>query len=174
MEWVTFIFDGGATPRDYTPNELREMFSIGDKQNVIPFVHSGSVVSNTSARILTIEVDPKRPHLGNSNPAPTASGHGADYRHGQQRVTITGDLTQIPIQFNRVIKSSLTFVCDAAAVWSITLFYDLVEGQFAPDTDIIERLADRRRMDIYDTDAAVSGQFRMGTVLKMGDAAPGG
>ncbi len=175
MDWVTFVFTKGATPHHWFENELREMFRIPPNEKLIPFVYHGTLVSNTSSRVLSIEVDPDRPATNRpSDPGPVPSGNEHDYKHNQQRITITGDLTQLPFAFNRRIRKSLSMIADAASVWTITLFYDLIEGTFMPDTDVLERLADRRKMDMFDDDSAGESYFRMGKVLKMGDANPGG
>ncbi len=174
MDWVTFVFTKGAVPHHWLENELRQMFRIPPNKKLIPFVHSGTCVSNTSARVLTIEADPDRPATRRpSDPGPVPSGGEGEYRHNQQRITITGDLTQIPFAFNRSIRRSLSMVADATSVWSITLFYDLIEGTFEPDTHILERFADRRKMDRHDDDSAGESFFRMGQVRQMGDADPG-
>ncbi len=172
MAWVTTIFNGGLTPAEYREDRLRQMFSIGSDEDLIPFVTTLFLQTGTADRSLTIVIDP--PRRGSGTPAPIQAGlNQFEYYHGLLRVAVASDLTQLVVPVGMPITEMLTLLSSAAATWTLTFVYQLIPGKFAPNTQILTDLAARRRMDKFDTDEAGNNYFRMGQLRRMGDGEPG-
>ncbi len=171
MAWVTTVFDGGLTPAEFREDRLRQLFGIGSDEDLIPFVTTLFLQTGTADRSLTIVIDPPKRGAG---PAPIQSGLTQfEYYHGMCRVAVASDLTQLVIPVGLPITDILTLLSSAAATWTLTFVYQLIPGKFAPNTQILDDLAERRRMDKFDTDEAGQSFFRMGQLRRMGDGQPG-
>ncbi len=163
-----------TTPIVWGQDELREMFKIGDNDELIPFISKILLFSNTADRNLTVEIDPFRRYTRKNPPvnidsAGSNEGHRSYFKN-RWLIAVAADLSPLIIPIEVAIRWSLAMELSAGAVFSVHLYYVLIKGQFIPDTEILERLADRRRMDRHDTDDPTQGQFRMGKLRKMGSA----
>ncbi len=173
MPVMTMVHASTTTPQVLREDELRRAFGIGSKSNVIPFIQTILAQSNTASRSLLMEIDPrKRRGEGDSNPitAPTVNGQ---YMHGQLQVVFDQDLTFRPVPINLPIRGSWTLESSDSGIWTLIVFYVLIEGNFFTNTDVLKKLSDRNRMDIFDTDEAGQSFYRMGKSRQMGDGEPG-
>ncbi len=178
MSWATLVHTDGVTPQILREDELRQLFKIPPpeegKPDLIPFIQMFFVQSNTASRSLITEIDPDRPRGENDTDpivVPTAQGQ---YANNQiQFAQPTADLSFRPIPIQLPVKASMTLQSSGSGIWTISIQYVLVEGNFLPRTEILERLADRRKMDMFDDDTEGESYFRMGQRLQMGDADPG-
>ncbi len=159
----------------YRRDRLIEMFGL--KPGEIPFLQQVLAATGTASRTLILQVDPpRRPSMENeNNPSPVAGANSMfDYKHGMIAVPIATDITPVIVPVGAAIRDSLHISTDnATTTWILTFYFVPIPGEFRPDMEILERLADRRKMDRHDSDTPGESFFRMGKLRQMGDADPG-
>ncbi len=147
------------------------MFGMGDssirEKGFIPFITSLLLTSGTASRALSIGIDPKTPKVLKG------SGGSREYSPNELQVSIATDLTPVKIEINMPIKRELLLVSSGSGAWTVTVYYQFIKGNWAPTTEVLERLSDRKKMDRQDSlDDATEGSFRMGDIIQMGSRDP--
>lgn len=166
-------FLGGASADQWTTDDLKRHF--GTKKGQVPRVEWIDVFSDTVARIVVVQIDPKRRVIRHANDTPNLTILPTFDRpeYGQYAKFFDTALETQRIDVDDEIKESFAIVCNGACVIDLTIKFENVPGQFVKLLDA-ERMADRKRMDRQDslTDATDPG-FRMGSQFKiMGDNDP--
>jgi len=150
---------------------LRKFYRL--KEDQIPFLQSIMFSGDTDARSWVAEID----GVIQSEAVKVLISQGIwpDVDHDNQFFgAISGELTPQLTPVNMAIRQQLVIDLGPNDWNGLFTFYFLpITGQFRPDTRLLKRLADRRRMDRWDTDAPGDSFFKMGKLRRMGDAEPG-
>ncbi len=154
-------------------DRLREFFRL--KEGQIPFLQSIMWSSDTASRTWLGEIDGTFGKVDGSNKSFANPGDWPAVATDDQFFgTTAADLSPQLTPVNMAIRSQLVIDLGPDTFGGIFVFYFLpITGSFRPNPDLLERLADRNRMDQFDTDTAVQGPFRMGKLRRMGDGQPG-
>lgn len=154
---------------------LRDFYGL--KIGQIPFLQTIMWSSDTASRSWVGEVDGAKQYLlDGSNVNLAAQGDWPNVKHprqffGQAATDLSPQITPVNMAIRRQMAIDLG-PNDFAGLF--TFYFLPIVGTFLPDTDIVERLSARRKMDRWDsiTDSS-QGTFRTGKVRQMGDASPG-
>ncbi len=150
---------------------LRRFFRL--KPGQIPFIQSIMWSSDTASRAWVGEIDGQIQPDGSKTLA--SGGNWPGVEHDDQFFgTAAADLSPQLTPVNMAVRRQLVIDLGPDDDWAgVFVFYFLpITGSFLGDTRALEDLANRRRMDIFDTDAAPDTR-RMGKLRRMGDADPG-
>ncbi len=175
MPTVTQQWQSGAAGIEvFRRDDLIPMCQL--KEGEIPFFQQVMLISDTASREFAIEIDPRKaqpPGPGATPNLPTTWSSGRDFHQDQIWATVAADLSPLIIPIGQRCRRDLMIYSPLDTLWTNTWYYIPIPGDWLPDTELIERLADRRRMDKFDTDEQGESFFRMGQLRRMGDAEPG-
>lgn len=150
---------------------LKEFFRLKDGQ--IPFLQSIMWSSDTASRAWVGEID------GVIKPEATKTlagvGQWPGVSHDDQFFgTAAADLSPQLTPVNMAIRRQLVIDLGPSADWAgvFTFYFLPIAGRFLADTKVLEDLAARRRMDMFDSDVSPNTR-RMGKLRQMGDGDPG-
>ncbi len=178
MPWVELLYDNSTAGEIYDIDEMRELFDIppheDGKPDLIPFIQVFYLTVGTAARFLQLQFNGPRKGLGSRGATIRLQGPGTakEHRNGQITFIFGTELQMQYVPIGEAFKSAFGLISDGTGTWTINVKYILVEGNFLPDTELLERLADRRRMDGRQSDAHPNTR-RMGKLRRMGDGIPG-
>lgn len=166
--------------------ELGEACRIGDR-NLHPIFTKVIATSGTASRNFTMWFDdPKRSYkIGDSKTGSSVTNNdtitptppfASTPTFGPHQITVSHatDLTPliIPIEM-AVFKQLVIDLGPDDFILLLTFFYTLGPGPMWAPSDFLEKMADVRVMDQWDSDDPLQGPSKMGQIGIMGDRVPG-